>query len=197
MGEIKLQTQKTIFMRNITLLGPPGCGKGTQAEMLAKAFGLYHLSTGNIFRDISERNDEFALRIRAVLSRGNFAPDQVTIELVQEALIKNPCDAGYIFDGFPRNISQYKGFKAMFSQADMKYIYFSVSEEELIERLLTRAKLQGRSDDALPVIRHRLSVYDEQTKPIIDHLDKEGRLITVVGTGKTIPEVWAEVKNLL
>jgi len=85
----------------------------------------------------------------------------------------------------------------MFSQADMKYIYFSVSEEELIERLLTRAKLQGRSDDALPVIRHRLSVYDEQTKPIIDHLDKEGRLITVVGTGKTIPEVWAEVKNLL
>lgn len=189
-------------MKIVTLLGPPGCGKGTQAKKLATEFGLVHISTGDIFRSmVISGTDDLARQIRTLIDAGQLVPDELTISILEAAVQKNPSKKGYIFDGFPRTLQQYGIFTSLleeqFPTANKQYLYFSVSERELMHRLLQRAVVERRKDDNRKTIKDRLSVYHAQTSPIVEILHRKGALCTIYGTGKTIPEVWDQVKKFI
>lgn len=189
-------------MKIVTLLGPPGCGKGTQAKKLKEEFGLVHISTGDIFRSIVKSGkDDLAHQIRSLIDAGHLVPDALTISVLTQAIKDNPSKKGYIFDGFPRTLVQYDMFVSFladhFPHASKQYLYFSVSERELLHRLLQRAAVEHRKDDNRKTIKDRLFVYKQQTTPIIELLHTKGSLCTIYGTGKKIPEVWDQVHRFI
>lgn len=189
-------------MKIITIFGAPGSGKGTQATNLVQEYGLVHIATGDIFRHIVKtRTDPLALHVRSIIDAGRLVPDELTIRVLQEAIEQNPSKKGYVFDGFPRTLPQYQMFMSFLSEkfpdAEKIYLYFSVKQDELIRRILGRAKIQKRNDDTLQTIKKRIFVYRHETEPVIEILHKKGVLETVHGTGKTIPEVWAQVKEIV
>ncbi|MCX6822975.1 MAG: nucleoside monophosphate kinase [candidate division SR1 bacterium] len=194
---MKKNVQKIIIM-----YGAPGGGKGTQAEIMSKKFGLIHFSTGDLFRTITKsRTDDFALKIKAQIDNGVFVSDEIVMNVLKDAIENTILENGFILDGFPRNSIQDDMLtvylKENFPQAEVKYVYLFVPEEELINRLLLRAKDLNRPDDNIVVIKTRLDTYRKETEPIMDHLEKEGRLITIDCTSKSIPEVWEMVKELI
>ena len=183
-------------MLNVVLFGAPGCGKGTQSELLEKKFGLSHISTGEIIRSHIKSQTELGKQMQEYISRGELAPDSVVIGMVEDYLEQNKGIKGTIFDGFPRTTAQAEAFdkmlKKMGDDVDVM-IYMDVPEEELVQRILLRGKDSGRADDASEdVIRNRISVYREQTAVVADHYSKQGKYVAVDGVG-TMDEVFDRI----
>ena len=179
-------------MLNIVVFGAPGCGKGTQSELLEKRFSLRHISTGNIIREQIAAKTELGLQMQACIERGELAPDQLVIDMVADYVATHKEGTGVIFDGFPRTTAQAEAFDEILAQHGQKVavmINMEVPEEELVKRILLRGKDSGRADDqSEEIIRNRIDVYNAQTAVVADFYRAQDKYESVPSLG-TIDEV--------
>jgi len=173
-------------MTNIVLFGPPGSGKGTQSIKLAEKYKLAHISTGDIFRKNIAEQTPLGIKVKEVISRGELVSDELLVAILEDAIDAHKNVDGFIFDGFPRTIQQADDLKKILAARNSKVsavIALQVNHDEIIKRLLNRAKLEGRKDDTHEVIENRLKVYENQTKPLCDFYHDENLLSRVEGIG--------------
>ncbi|WP_062189781.1 adenylate kinase [Anaerolinea thermolimosa] len=206
----------------IVLLGPPGAGKGTQAQIIAREFGLTHVSSGDLFRENLKNQTELGKLAQGYMNRGELVPDDVTIAMVKERISRSDCANGALLDGFPRTPAQADALAGMLAELGGKVHcvpYISVPAEVLIERLGGRwtcpqcgrvyhekynpprtagvcdddgATLIQRDDDKAETVERRIRVYMEQTMPLIEYYRRQGLLVEVDGT-KSIEEVSRDI----
>lgn len=175
----------------LILFGPPGAGKGTQAEAIADEFSLVHIATGDIFRANVGNETELGLRAKEYMDRGDLVPDEIVIEMVDDRISQDDAADGFLLDGYPRTIPQAEALDKALAREGHGIdgvIRLRVDDEELISRLLQRAEEQGRTDDTREVIENRLAVYRDETEPLIERYRRQGVLHEVDGEG-TIDEV--------
>jgi len=183
----------------LLLLGPPGAGKGTQAERLARALGIPQISTGDMLRAAVQAGTEVGRQAKAYMDRGDLVPDEVVIGVAEERLRQPDAQKGFILDGFPRTAAQAEALDALLERLGVRLercVALRVGEDELVARLLNRAKLEGRSDDNEETIRNRMRVYREKTQPLIDHYAARGVLAEVDGEGD-VDEVARRIEEAL
>jgi adenylate kinase len=181
---------------NIILLGPPGCGKGTQGEILAQRAGILRVSTGDLLRDAAARGTELGKRAKAFMDRGDLVPDDVIVGLLREVFASPAAAQGVMMDGFPRTVAQAEAVDRLLAERKGKVdqvLFFDVPDEELMKRIAGRAKAEGRADDNPESFRQRLVVYRRQTQPLVDFYRKRGNLVDIESVG-TIPEIAERVK---
>ena len=168
-------------MTRLVLVGPPGAGKGTQANALSDKLGIPHISTGDLFRKHIAEQTQLGQQVKHILDSGKLVPDEVTNQMLVERLEQPDTGDGFLLDGFPRNIGQAEVLSKELADSDQKLdavVQLQVDEEVLVQRLLAR----GRSDDNEDVIRHRLHVYQSETEPLLDYY--RDLLVTVGGVGE-------------
>lgn len=179
----------------LVFIGPPGAGKGTQAEYLVKKYNPAHLSTGDMLRAARDAGTEVGLKANEYMSRGELVPDQVIVDIIKERLAADDCAKGFLLDGFPRTIAQAEALDQMLAEAGTPLdivLELRVPEEELFKRLAGR----GRADDNPDAIRTRLVGYRNQTSPLLDYYGKKGLLVTIDGLG-AIEEIWSRIEAVL
>ncbi|MBO5217677.1 MAG: adenylate kinase [Alistipes sp.] len=183
-------------MLNIILFGAPGCGKGTQAELLKKKYGVEHISTGAVIRSEIERGTELGLSMQEYIAKGELAPDSIVVGMVKNYICEHRDAKGNIFDGFPRTTAQAEAFDRLLSEEGLSVsvmIYMDVPEQELVNRILLRGKDSGRADDASEdIIRNRIEIYRAQTAIVADYYSKQGKYVAIDGVG-TLDEVFARI----
>lgn len=183
----------------LLLLGPPGSGKGTQAELLVGRLGIPQIATGDMLRAAVRAGSEIGRQAQGYMDRGELVPDEVVIGVAEERLRKPDAAKGFILDGFPRNPAQAAALDQMLSRLGVgleRCLALRVDEEELVARLLRRAELENRSDDNEATIRTRMRVYREQTQPLVDYYAGRGVLQEVEGEG-SIEDVAARIEEAL
>jgi adenylate kinase len=211
---------------NLVLMGPPGAGKGTQAALLVKRFGILHISTGDIFRQAMQQETEMGLKAKGYMEAGQLVPDEVTIGIVRERLAQPDCQKGFLLDGFPRTVAQAEALKEMLLNLNKvldAVINIEVDRSSLLIRMGGRLvcrkcgityhaeygppKVNGicdhckgevyqRSDDLGPTVEKRLRVYEEQTAPLIDYYQKQGLLKDIYGEHE-VEKVYQDILNSL
>jgi len=207
-------------------LGPPGAGKGTQAKFVAKMLGIPQISSGDIFRENKKNKTELGILADEYIRVGELVPDDVTIRMVGERISRTDCDAGAILDGFPRTPNQAKALDKMLEGMNCQIIqvpYIAVDEEELVERLSGRltcreqghvfhkkynppkvagvcdfdgSELYQREDDRPETVKHRIRVYEQQTRPLIEYYKERGILIKIDGN-QAIEQVTGDLMEML
>jgi len=186
-------------MLNIVIFGAPGSGKGTQSELIIAKYGLDHISTGAVLRAAIEKGTELGKVAQDYINQGQLVPDDLIIQLISNLLDEKSESKGVIFDGFPRTIPQAKALKEMLNErgTDISILIdLQVDEEELINRLLERGKISGRSDDNLDTIKARLNVYHTQTAPLADYYLNEGKHAAIKGVGG-IPAIFERIDSAI
>ncbi|RLA92796.1 MAG: adenylate kinase [Deltaproteobacteria bacterium] len=211
---------------NIILLGPPGCGKGTQAKMLTEKYHIPQISTGDILREAVKNKTPLGLEAKTYMDSGKLVPDDVVIGIIQDRLKQPDCEKGFILDGFPRTVVQAEALDDTLKTMGKKIehaISISVDEEELLRRLTGRrtcrscgamfhilfnppkkegicdkcsGELYQRDDDKEETIRNRLNVYNQQTAPLIDYYQKKELLRTIEGVGK-IEDIFRKIEEVI
>lgn len=174
-------------MLNIVLFGPPGAGKGTQSERLIEKYNLVHLSTGDVFRANIKGETELGKLAKSYMDAGQLVPDAVTIDMLRSEVAKYTDPKGFIFDGFPRTNAQAQALDEFLSSLNTQIslmLALEVEEQELKTRLLKRAEVSGRADDADPaVIEKRISVYNQETAPVKAFYQAQEKFIAIDGIG--------------
>ncbi len=187
-------------MLNIVLFGPPGAGKGTQSERLIEKYGLTHLSTGDIFRANIKNETELGLLAKSYMDQGRLVPDEVTINMLKSEVRKIENANGFIFDGFPRTTAQAEALDVFLNEEGTKIslmIALDVEEEELKQRLLKRADVSGRPDDAnIEVIEKRIHVYNAETMPVKTFYQAQNKFQEINGIG-TMDEITARINAVI
>jgi adenylate kinase len=166
----------------MVLLGPPGAGKGTQAAALAQRAAVPHIATGDIFRANVAQGTRLGRRAQRYMDRGDLVPDEVVIAMVMDRLAERDCDAGFVLDGFPRTVAQAEALDRRLAELETPLdaaLNFEVTEEELFRRLAGRSAALHRSDDTERTIRHRLEVFADKTRPLVDYYRHRGLLVGV------------------
>ncbi|MCO6501237.1 MAG: adenylate kinase [Vicingus serpentipes] len=180
-------------MLNIVLFGPPGAGKGTQAEKLIAKYNLVHLSTGDIFRANIKGETELGVLAKSYIDKGNLVPDEVTIKMLEAEVEKSTNAVGFIFDGFPRTTPQAEALSTFLESKGTSIsvmLALDVEEQELVKRLLLRGKDSGRADDQdESIISNRIKVYNEQTAVVADFYDAQNKFQKIDGVG-SIDEIF-------
>ena len=183
-------------MVNFLIFGPPGSGKGTQSVRLAEKFNLIHLSTGDMLRAEIAAGTELGKKMSHIMSKGELVPDEVVIEMIAFKIDNSRNAAGFLFDGFPRTVSQTAALEKILNERGMKInsmLVLDVDHDELVKRLIARAELSGRPDDKDPaVIENRIDVYKEKTEPIIEYCRERGIYQPVNGMG-TIDDIFGRL----
>ena len=188
-------------MMNIILFGPPGAGKGTQAQRIVDRHGVVQLSTGDMLRAAIAAGSELGLQAKSLMDQGKLVPDDVIIGMIADRMNDEDCKNGVILDGFPRTIAQAKALDAMFAAGHIQLdqvIEIQVDEAALFARIENRAAEPGdaRSDDTAEVLEQRLKVYHENTAPVLPYYRDNGQLNIVDGM-QSIEEVAAQIESLL
>ncbi len=175
-------------MKNIVIFGAPGSGKGTQSEKMIEKYGLGHISTGDVLRDQIKRGTELGKTAKGYIDNGQLIPDELMVSILADVYDSFGKEhEGVIFDGFPRTIPQAQALKDMLAERQHKVaamIELDVPEEELMKRLIKRGQESGRSDDNEETIKKRLTVYHNQTSPLIEWYEKEGIHHHINGLGE-------------
>jgi adenylate kinase len=187
-------------MTNIILFGPPGSGKGTQANFLKEKYNLVHISTGDVFRYNIKNETELGLLAKSFTEKGKLVPDEITIDMLSNEVDKNPDAHGFIFDGFPRTEAQAEALGHLMDDKDTQIdamIALEVDDEILVERLLERGKTSGRKDDAdESIIRNRIKVYYNETAILKDYYQKLDKFYGVDGVG-SIEEITERLSEVI
>ena len=173
-------------MTRLLLIGPPGAGKGTQAERLSGAFGIPAISTGDIFRFNVKNETELGKLAKSFMDRGEYVPDSVTNDLVRDRLSHDDAKQGFLLDGYPRTADQVAELDDILGAAGTSLdavVLITADTDEVVRRLLERAVKQGRADDTEDVIRHRLEVYEEQTAPLVADYSGRNLVVAIDGLG--------------
>jgi len=181
------------------MLGTPGAGKGTQAKLLVKRLGVPHVSTGDMLRAAVAAGSPVGKRAQAVMQRGELVSDEIVVGVARERLGEPDAARGFVLDGFPRTVGQAEALDAILGAAGAaleRCIALVVDEDAVVQRLLKRAEIEGRADDNEETIRNRMSVYREQTAPLLDHYRAAGVLVDVDGMG-SVEEVGERVQGAL
>tara|TARA_B100000941_G_C28397334_1_gene496092 strand:+ start:201 stop:773 length:573 start_codon:yes stop_codon:yes gene_type:complete len=177
-------------MLNIVLFGPPGAGKGTQADLLVKKYNLIHLSTGDILRSEIKEETSLGLEAKKLMDDGLLVPDDVVIGMIKSKLDKNPKSQGFIFDGFPRTQKQAKELDNLLNHQSTSIsvmLALVVDDKELIKRLLNRGISSGRADDQdEKIIVNRINEYNIKTTPLKDYYASQNKLHEINGTGSVL-----------
>ena len=211
---------------NLILLGPPGAGKGTQAERIASLYGIPHISTGDIFRENIRKGTELGLEAKGFMDRGELVPDSLVIDIVKSRLDTSDCRKGFILDGFPRTVAQADALSAMLAEMSMPIghvLNIQVPDEVVVGRLTARrtctscgsvchllydppsaegicdacgGELYCRDDDGEDTVRTRLEEYKAKTQPLIDYYDREGLLRNVDGSAE-MEEVFKAIRAVV
>ena len=206
---------------NLILLGMPGAGKGTQAEFIQKDFGLANISTGAMMREVSRSESELATRVQSYLSSGALVPNEIIVEMLVERIGKDDCLKGFLLDGFPRNLEQGKALDNANISID-QVIYLSIDEEEIISRMsgrrvhlasgrsyhiahnppkkegfddITGEALIQREDDNPEVIKKRLSVYYNETEPLLEFYKNKKLKFIEIDASKSVDEVANSIRH--
>jgi adenylate kinase len=183
----------------IILMGPPGAGKGTQAKVIADRLSIPAVSTGDIFRDNVSRETDLGREAKRYMDAGDYVPDEVTNAMVRDRITEADAVDGFLLDGYPRTLAQVGELDRMIEAAGHALdavVVLTVDKEEVVQRLLKRARDEGRSDDSEEVIRHRQDVYTDQTAPLVQVYDDRGLLVEVDGMG-AVDEVTDRVFDAL
>jgi adenylate kinase len=210
----------------LILMGPPGCGKGTQAKRLEEEFGLPQLSTGDLLRKAVKESTPVGIKAKDIMERGDLVPDDIIVGVMRERMSKNDCRNGFILDGFPRTVAQAEALRELLKESGTELsavINIDIEDGEVIRRLTGRrqcglcgstyhvefsppkkdmlcdkcgAPLIQRSDDKEDTVKARLSVYRRQTAPLISYYEKQGLLKNISGTGN-IDKVFAGICSLI
>ncbi|MDH5822939.1 adenylate kinase [Luteimonas sp. RD2P54] len=179
----------------LVLLGAPGSGKGTQAARLKDALKVPHISTGDLLRAEVAAGTPLGLQAKEVMARGDLVSDQILLGMLEERFSRDDTRAGFILDGYPRNLAQAAALDALLQRLGQPFdaaVQLAVDNELLIERLAGRAQAEGRADDQPDSVRKRLQVYDEQTAPVIEFYREHGQLTVVDGVG-SLDEVFERI----
>lgn len=182
-------------MSNLLIVGPPGAGKGTQAAKIAATLGVPAVSTGDIFRQNIKDQTELGQRVSAILDAGEYVPDSLTNELIDDRLAQPDAEAGYLLDGYPRTAGQVEfldGVNLRRGEQIDAVIRLVADSDEVVRRLMVRAQEQGRSDDTEEVVRHRLDMYERETAPLIAIFGQRGLVLEVDGIG-SVDEVTGRI----
>lgn len=188
---------------NIILLGPPGAGKGTQAQVLVENHGLVQLSTGDMLRAAVASGSELGQQAKAVMDAGKLMPDDIMVQIISDRISEPDCENGFILDGFPRTTAQAEALDKMLEQKGLPLnhvIEISVNDSVLIDRINARVaqtpEAERRDDDNAETLKHRLEVYHEQTAPILPYYEGRGMLKKVDGM-KSIEEVSKQIGAII
>jgi adenylate kinase len=180
-------------MLNLILFGPPGSGKGTQADKLVKRYKLIHISTGDLFRYEMKHDTELGLRAKEYMAKGELVPDEVTVGMLRNRVEQSLDAKGFIFDGFPRTIPQAESLDTLLAEHGTSIsglVALDVPDQEIIDRILLRGKTSGRPDDNdTAIIKNRIEVYRGETEPVYNYFAKQDKSRTVNGLG-TIDEIF-------
>lgn len=186
-------------MKRLIFMGPPGAGKGTQADIIREKFKIPQISTGEILRNAVKNSTPLGQEAKKYMDAGDLVPDVVVIGIIKERLAEKDCAKGFILDGFPRTVEQAEALNKILKELKMDLdavINLHVPEEELVNRLLKRAEIEGRSDDNRETIQNRLKTYNEKTFPLIDYYKKAGLLKEINGVG-SMEEITMEILSAL
>ncbi len=184
---------------NLLVLGPQGAGKGTQAARISAEYGIPHVATGDMFRAAIAAGTDLGLLVEPILNSGQLVPDEVTVALIQERLGADDAGAGFVLDGFPRNLAQAEALDAMLGGIERALdaiLYFDIPDSVGMERALKRAEIEGRADDTPEVIARRLEIYHEETEPIVEHYRVTGKLVQLHAE-RSVEDVWKEISTVL
>ena len=168
----------------LVLMGAPGAGKGTQAKKLESELGLPQVSTGDLFRYNLKNETELGKLAQTYISKGQLVPDDVTVAMVRDRLAQDDCKNGAILDGFPRNIAQADALEQLLGEfnGEISVVpYIHVDQDDLVQRLLKRAEIEGRADDNEDTIRARMVVFEKKTQPLLDYYGEKGLLVRING----------------
>lgn len=184
-------------MVRLILLGPPGAGKGTQAQKLAAELKVPHISTGVILREAGEKGTELGKKAKAIMDAGQLVSDDIMLGIIRDRLQAKDCEKGYILDGFPRTIPQAEALDRLLSQTTAPPVviaFLSLDEQELRRRIAGRRTEDARSDDAEETVLSRFQVYQEKTRPLLDYYGDRVRPIDGKGS---VPEIFHRLTELL
>jgi adenylate kinase len=189
----------------LVLLGPPGAGKGTQAQRLVEKHGIAQLSTGDMLREAVAAGTPVGREAKAIMDRGDLVPDAVVVAIVAERIGRDDVARGFILDGFPRTVGQAEALAEILRERGLELdavIEFKVDENALVRRVEKRAQETiaaggtPRKDDTPETLRTRIAAYRQQTEPLVEHFRRHGRLVTVDGM-RSVEEVEAEIGRAL
>ena len=183
-------------MKYYILFGPPGAGKGTQSKLMVEKFNLHHVSTGDLLRNEIAKGTELGVLAKSLIDKGNFVDDAIVEQMIENEIENNPHVSGFIFDGFPRTVTQAEALDSILRNKNIRVgvmLNIDVEQNELVKRLLNRGKTSGRADDNLNTIQERINVYEQKTMPVIQFYDKQGKHVRIKGSG-TLDEVFAQIE---
>jgi len=184
-------------MKNIILIGPPGCGKGTQSKLLSQRLGLEHISTGDLIREEQTKGTAIGKLATKLIDHGNFLPDDIVTSLVKQKIIDSKNDSGFIFDGFPRTVNQAKSLdEFLFNRKApvSTVINIVVSDPVITDRILKRATIENRADDKLELIPTRIHNYKSKTALILDYFKNRRSIVEVNGENNS-EEVYVDIEK--
>jgi len=183
---------------NVLVLGPLGSGKGTQAKRIAVAHDLPHVSTGDMFRALDDATP-LGREVNEIMERGDLVPDEITIRMIRARLAEDDARDGFILDGFPRNLAQAEALDEMLDEIGRMLdviFFFDLDDETAKARALGRAHEEGRIDDTPESIARRLSLYHEQTEPVVEYYRTTGKLVPL-HAGRSVEDVAGEIESAL
>jgi adenylate kinase len=186
---------------NVLLLGPQGSGKGTQAKLISKTYGISQIATGDMIREMKELDTPVGREVKAVYDAGELVNDDLIIRMIRDRLDRGDTIPGFVLDGFPRNMAQAEALDALLRELDRDIdvvFEFQVADREtLIERMLKRAAEEDRSDDTPEAIRRRLEIYNEQTAPLLEYYRSTRGNVVGIHADRPIDQVFAEIREAL
>ena len=183
----------------LLLIGAPGAGKGTQAQLIAEHFDLVHISSGDLLREHVAKGSAIGKTAKEYMDRGDLVPDSVVLDMLRKPVIAAAASGGYVLDGFPRNVAQAEAAYGVAKDLGVSVqlaVYLEVAREALIERIVARGESSGRADDTREVVERRLDIYEKHTWPLLDYYREREKLISVNGDRPVEEVSWSVIVQL-